>query len=772
MSSAVSEGGVGDVESNRYFHVNVSEVDDCQRSWSDMRKYGFVSVRNRDGHSKYLDILEIGNKIFVYQKTIGYVGYGIVTTQKTLADKYKLEDKRGLLGDQDSDQPNYSHHKNDKSLAEYLVGVSWIKSMPSEEGIDVNNIPILSKIVYEIRDRKAIKILKDKFIGESSDYDIPLETKNIKPATAPAVPPEIDDNKRDSLTKERRESRWSLVKEITIEKFKAVNRAIVPIGDSVTILVGPNASGKSSILQAIHWATRCASNIEGKDTVVLFDKIDYNPSSDPIGIFHNDRLKTNRNNPPIRVSFHHSSGKDQKSIATIDLRAARNQGGISVQIYGGSSVTPYKKGGALVSAYIPGLSGVLEKETIMAKVDVQRKSASGQASIVLRNILLNTRSEKHFSNRDDRYQIKLEYLNEFVQRIYPELEVDADFVDGRDIYIKATVGSKSEIQQPIESAATGVLQVIQIFSYLVSFEPKIALIEEPDSHLHPDKQRDLIETLEYASEELGTQIILTTHSPHIVREASPECKIVWMNKGEVKSDEAGSIRKLLGWGGLDKSVLFFIEDKKDNVVKQILRQWLPYYRQIWVCPCDGVENLPRNTMLNNLIGNDIIDVRVIVHRDRDFMTEEEVSVWKGKYSTPGVFTWVTRGSDVEAYYCSPEYIGSLFEISIESANLLIKEALENLDEEKVKHKFFRKRKRINFMRNYEDVLRRSCEIWNDHHVSKDITVVGRSLHNSLKSVAARKKFDSTKLDSFIIPKSCTIADDLEEIIRLAIDFQY
>ena len=768
MGDTVSEGGAGGVESNRYFHVNVSEIDDDQRSWSDMRKYGFVSAGGKDANSKYLDILEIGNKIFVHQKNAGYVGYGTVTTKKILATKYKLGNERGLLVKQNLDQPNLDHHKDDKLLAEYLVGVDWIESISSEEGIVANDIPVLPEAVYEIVDSRTIKILESKFICKLDDEESSLEYIENKTVTAPALPPEVDDNKRDSLKRERRESRWSLVKEIKVEKFKAVNKTCVPIGDSITILVGPNASGKSSILQAIHWATRCASNIQSKDAVVLFDKIDYNPSSDPIGIFHKDRLKTNKNNPPIRVSFHHSSEKNQNFIATIDLRAARNQGGISVQIYGGSSVTPYKKNGILVSAYIPSLSGVLERETVLSDADVQRKSASGQASIVLRNILLYIKSQSRFSADSGRLQNELDYLNEIIQRIFPDVEVDANFKHSQDIYIGATVGNRGEHPQPIESTATGVLQVIQIFSYLIRFKPKIALIEEPDSHLHPDKQRDLIETFEYVSNELGIQIILATHSPHIVREASPSCKIVWMNRGEVKSDETNSIRRLLGWGGLDKSVLFFIEDEKDNKVKQILRQWLPYYRQIWVCPCDGVENLPRNRMLNNLIGNDILDVRVIIHRDRDFMTEEEVNVWKGKYDTPGVFTWVTRGSDVEAYYCSPEYISNLFEINIEEARLLIKEALENLDEESVRYKFFRKRERISFMKSHDDVIRRSHEIWNEHGVSENITVVGRLLHNSIKTVAAAKKFDSSKLDSCYIPKSCTIAEELEEIIKLAI----
>lgn len=38
---------------------------------------------------------------------------------------------------------------------------------------------------------------------------------------------------------------------------------------------------------------------------------------------------------------------------------------------------------------------------------------------------------------------------------------------------------------------TGFLQVAQIFAYLLHFKPKLLLIDEPDSHLHPGTQERL-----------------------------------------------------------------------------------------------------------------------------------------------------------------------------------------------------------------------------------------------------------------------------------------
>jgi predicted ATPase len=171
----------------------------------------------------------------------------------------------------------------------------------------------------------------------------------------------------------------------------------------------------------------------------------------------------------------------------------------------------------------------------------------------------------------------LRRLNEYVATVHPGITVNVSFDEREDYHISATYSSPGLDNQdrPLETAATGLLQVIQIFAYLILFEPKIMLIDEPDAHLHPDKQERLIEILEMAAAETDTQIVLTTHSPHIARGASPAAKLAWMNEGKVETDDGEAIRRLLGWGGLDKAALFFVEDEDDTPLRAILRQWPP-----------------------------------------------------------------------------------------------------------------------------------------------------------------------------------------------------
>src|SRR3546814_14270378 len=126
-------------------------------------------------------------------------------------------------------------------------------------------------------------------------------------------------------------------------------------------------------------------------------------------------------------------------------------------------------------------------------------------------------------------------------------DLEVRFNDREDIKIQALYDEAvlAGVRRPLETAATGVLQVVQIFAYLILFRPKLLLIDEPDAHLHPDKQERLIEALEYAAGEFNVQIILTTHSTHIARAASPSAILAWVKNGIVSNQEDAAIRSLL-----------------------------------------------------------------------------------------------------------------------------------------------------------------------------------------------------------------------------------
>jgi ABC-type cobalamin/Fe3+-siderophores transport system ATPase subunit len=564
-----------------------------------------------------------------------------------------------------------------------------------------------------------------------------------------------------------RARKWSKVESITISNFKAIDETTVPLG-AVTILVGPNGSGKSSILQAIHWAARAASYIAPKNgkEMMAFDRVDYLPSSEPLKTAYRNELKADKGTRPTRVSFNHSliEGDEQAPSAVVSIYAARNRGGVTAHIEGGAAVSPYKQRSNFLTAYIPGLAGLSERETILAQPLLRRQAASGDAGGVLRNVLYNLSSPMTGDLDSSGASARLKRLNELVGEVHPDITISVSFDDREDYNISASyslTGFPGD-HRTLETAATGVLQVIQIFAYLVLFRPKIMLIDEPDAHLHPDKQERLIEALERASKEFETQIILTTHSPHIARAASPDTKLVWMNNGAVKTNDDDAIRRLLGWGGLDKDAMFFVEDEDDVAIRSLLRQWPELSRRLAICRCFGVDNLPKDKMLKGLLVDGQINMRALIHRDRDFMTDDETERWKNLYKTDGTFSWVTIGSDVEAYFCQAQHLSRLYGISVEEAETWRNEAA--LAVSQARDAFLEKRKVIVRILWPNGGSPNAEELWeNEGKTSPDFRV-GKKLHSSLKTIAKKHGYDDKLLHNFVIPAGPDLGSDLKSLI--------
>lgn len=608
--------------------------------------------------------------------------------------------------------------------------------------------------------------------AEDRSATVPAEAKLVGGDQAsveigPLIPPpsiiEIAD------TRSVRARRWTPLESITVNGFKAVKKAIIPL-DSVTILVGPNGCGKSSVLQAIHWAARAASYVLPKNTkeMISFERLDYVPSSEPLTTLHNGELKTDSGSTPVEVVFTHRPVGEESNQATIRIRAARNRGGITAYMDGGGAVTPYKQRFQFITTYIPGLADLSERESILAQPTLRRQAASGDAGGVLRNILLNLRSRRQGEADDSQGLERLAKLNELVSQVHPGVQVNVAFDEREDYHISASLRTDdlADYSRPLETAATGVLQVVQIFAYLILFEPKVMLIDEPDAHLHPNKQERLIEALERAAPEYNTQVVLTTHSPHIVRAASPAAKLVWMKSGVVETEDDEVIRRLLGWGGLDKAVLFFVEDEDDKPLRAILRQWPELTRQVAVCRCFGIDNLPRDKFLSGLLLDGKLKNRALIHRDGDFMTLEEAKRWTTGFKTPGVFPWVTTGSDIEAYFCQADYLSALYGVSVEVAENWRQEAANKVS--KARDTFLEKRKNVVRAVWPNGGSPDAEAMWQSAGGPSPSTVKGKRLLASLKTVVKAGKLDDALLNSLVIPSGYTVAQELKALLETAI----
>lgn len=142
-----------------YYFVNGG--DDARRSWQDMVRYGFVSAGYGLFYSKRLDQLNPGDKIFVYQKGRGYVGYGIVTASKIPASDFVTEN--GLLFEQPLERDGLKDTADDPDLAEYAVAVDWQKTVDLDRAKTFKGAFANQNIVCKLRDQATVDFLIREF---------------------------------------------------------------------------------------------------------------------------------------------------------------------------------------------------------------------------------------------------------------------------------------------------------------------------------------------------------------------------------------------------------------------------------------------------------------------------------------------------------------------------------------------------------------------------------------------------------------------------------
>ncbi|MBE7619938.1 AAA family ATPase [Komagataeibacter sp. FXV2] len=440
-----------------------------------------------------------------------------------------------------------------------------------------------------------------------------------------------------------------LLKSISIEKFKRIESINLPISD-LNILVGSNGSGKSSTLQALHLASclmRQADRVRATTTaMVRVSDLDYLPSDEYWRLGHREAWGNKAISPSSIVQFIFSDRNGNEISTKCEMRSARNAG-ISVQGELPESVrTQFRGNETFFSAFIPGISGIPNVEQKNSKRVVLKACSFGDSNVYLRNAL-------NLLSVDD-----LRRIESWLEPLLGEISLDVKFNDTLDFNIQAEA-KIGEITVPIELLGTGYLQLIQIFCYILLFKPKILLVDEPDIHLHPSVQEKLAESLLQIARTQGTKIVMSTHSPFIVRGAPVDTNVVWLSDGKIKTDERSVIELTLGWGAFGKKVIVVSEDANNHLLKKLVSQWPEIERAVTVLPGRGYKHLLSKEEVVELrasLGNKF---KVLVHRDRDSLTDDEVLRLRNDYDSDGIRLWVTDQSDIESEFCDPAFLSSL-----------------------------------------------------------------------------------------------------------------
>jgi len=142
------------------YYVNVGDGE--FRSWEDCAEYGFLSAGQGKKYSDPIKKLKVGDKVLAYLKGQGYVGYGEVVSTAVMAKDFKVIDGSYLF-DNSLLQSNIKMSKDIPELADWTVGIKWIKTVSKENALRKKGIFANQNIVCKLRDKETIEFLKEPF---------------------------------------------------------------------------------------------------------------------------------------------------------------------------------------------------------------------------------------------------------------------------------------------------------------------------------------------------------------------------------------------------------------------------------------------------------------------------------------------------------------------------------------------------------------------------------------------------------------------------------
>ena len=293
-----------------------------------------------------------------------------------------------------------------------------------------------------------------------------------------------------------------MITNITLENFKCFRHVSVN-PKRLTVLIGPNGTGKSSILQALLLLKQSV----GEDHVVL--------EGDSINFGGPDDVMPNFMTPGAAAFFYISFdvspssnenvGEDSSAFSiefTKDL-SFYVPGEVDTPIYDQMPDRLSPLGRALnLLDFVPAIRGFSRPKYRLGEGPSRRLTLhmglDGQEEQLATNLVYSRQSE--------------EKLSKAIERV-TETEIRAEMIPSNSVAIKSVNESRA-VNIMAEGSGTNAL-VLPFHQLLEAERGATVLIEEPEIHLHPKAQAELAEVLAETAKAEDKQIIMTTHSEHI-----------------------------------------------------------------------------------------------------------------------------------------------------------------------------------------------------------------------------------------------------------------
>jgi hypothetical protein len=107
------------------------------RSWDEARQYGFISAGGGSWYSNTLNLLSVGDRVWVRAPGVGFVGVGEVAGPRQAAADFRVETPDGPRPVLDViASVGHRQFVDDPEKAEYFVPIRWLHTVPVSEAVN------------------------------------------------------------------------------------------------------------------------------------------------------------------------------------------------------------------------------------------------------------------------------------------------------------------------------------------------------------------------------------------------------------------------------------------------------------------------------------------------------------------------------------------------------------------------------------------------------------------------------------------------------------
>lgn len=453
-----------------------------------------------------------------------------------------------------------------------------------------------------------------------------------------------------------------MLNSVRVQRFKSLSDVTLEFGDRLTVLVGPNNAGKSSLLQAIQFGVSIVQSIrldgsgrwsgDALAGTLSADQLVYTPLRDVQMLAHGGSLRQSAESAII-IDF-----ANDGATASIAVRRGKNKN-VSINCAGKSLLRRLESLEQPFSVIAPGLAGIPSFEEFRSEGIVRRAAARGDANSVFRNVLWILRNDP----------VSWELFQTRLHAVFPDVAIDVSFDPASDEHLRATI-TRNGAALPIDASGTGILQAAQVLAYVGVYAPRLLILDEPDAHLHPDNQRKLVRLLHELAEEEDFQVLMSTHSRHMLDESvSIGATTHWVTAGAIDEAPAAVLEMLMALGALDAGDrlragatewVVLTEDAKLEPLRAVLHAagFSDDSTSIWSYA--SCTQLGAATALGRFIADNAPGTKVLVHLDRDYMGEDTFEHITTKLLESGLQLFTTPGTDIESFFLNVDHLSAVY----------------------------------------------------------------------------------------------------------------